>query len=326
MIVPEDDHFHPRSDDPYWNESAWFAFNIPERSLSGFVYFFHRPNMRYTTGGAAVWDPSGEEIYDCLYYDMGNVFPMPPGCDMYDFSLPNGLTVECIEPLRKFTLRYGGNDSYYTAAGCQMDLTWESFLPPHRTGQPEGQQEWAPAKQHYEQPGRMKGTVTVGGETLQVDCWSMRDHSWGVRKLVKNPRGFFPWGIASEKSGFQVYAMSDLPIESDPVSGVPLRIAAGWYLKDGMYGTLTSGECRTTERRPDGRPLRMEMSAVDSLGRMLRVTGRAKNCLSTVLYPFMMQWWVMFEWELDGQTCYGENMDFMPIHQARRFMRSLKAA
>jgi hypothetical protein len=326
MIRPQDDHFHKdiMTDSPYWNESAWFSFMIPERSLSGFVYMFHRPNMGYSCGGIALWDPSGDQAYDCLYYDFGNIYPFDPAWDMYDYTMPNGLSLKCIAPLQTFEIKYGGNGSVWDGADCTAELEWNAFLPPHQTGQPEGQQEWAPAKQHYEQPGRMKGHVIVRGERFDIDCWSMRDHSWGVRKLVTNTRGFFPWGIASETSGFQVYAMSDLPAAEDPIAGIPLRIAAGWYLKDGTYGGLSSGVCSTTERGPDGRPLVIEITATDSLGRELRARGKAKNALQVLLYPFMMQWWVQFEWELDGQICYGEEMDFIPTQHARQFLRSLK--
>lgn len=43
MLRPEDDSFHRGSDDPWWNESAWFGFMVPERELSGYVYMYHRP-------------------------------------------------------------------------------------------------------------------------------------------------------------------------------------------------------------------------------------------------------------------------------------------
>jgi len=38
-----DESFHPRNDDPHWNESAWFGMTIPERQASAYVYFYHRP-------------------------------------------------------------------------------------------------------------------------------------------------------------------------------------------------------------------------------------------------------------------------------------------
>src|SRR5438552_1015337 len=60
MISPRDEYFHERSDDPHWNESGWFSFMVPERRLSGMVYCYHRPNLGYSTGGFAAWDPSGD--------------------------------------------------------------------------------------------------------------------------------------------------------------------------------------------------------------------------------------------------------------------------
>jgi hypothetical protein len=68
-IAEADVHLHPASEDSFWNESAWFSFAVPERALSGFVYFYHRPNMRYSFGGVGLWDPSGQYQHDCLHYD-----------------------------------------------------------------------------------------------------------------------------------------------------------------------------------------------------------------------------------------------------------------
>jgi len=66
-IEIQDDYLHKdRTDHPYWNESAWFSFMEPSRDLSGFVYFHHRPNMGYTMGGVAAWDPSGDETWKML--------------------------------------------------------------------------------------------------------------------------------------------------------------------------------------------------------------------------------------------------------------------
>ena len=42
-----DDEFHPpTSDDPYWTETCWFTFTVPERRLSGQLYPFFRGEGR----------------------------------------------------------------------------------------------------------------------------------------------------------------------------------------------------------------------------------------------------------------------------------------
>lgn len=323
MIRPVDDCFHERDTDPYWNESGWFGFMVPERHMSGFVYFYHRPNLGYSVGGVALWDPSGENVYDCLYYDWGDPYPMADGSEMFDFALPNGLTVAMPEPAQAFRFKYGrGAHGLYESAGCEMDLAWEAVAPPHDTGLPKGQDEWGSG--HYEQPGRMRGTIELHGETIDVDCFSHRDRSWGRRRVAKNPRANFPWAIASEDCAFHVLSIADVPPEDDDGMG-PDRVIAGWYLKDGEYGSISSGECRTLERGDDGRPVRKRVECVDSLGRRLQAEGHTTNTLVWNGYSYLFQWWCQVEWELDGRVAFGEEQDWWPLQQARQFIRSREA-
>jgi hypothetical protein len=328
MLTPTDDRFHPRSDDPYWNESAWFGFNIPERLISGWVYFYHRPNMNYTVGGVALWDPSGEHEWDCLHYDWGETVALAPGAEMFDFTSANGLTVTCDEPLKSFSLRYENH-------GCRLALDWDAFMEPQEsmrldaTGNPvnselpAGSEEWGSA--HYEHGGHIRGTVSLAGEQLTVDCLGLRDHSWGPRRYTTNPRGDFASVFTSERNGFCMFAVGAQPRELDPMVGVADRLVFGWYLRDGEPSRLVSGTRTVIERDEQGRPQRIVVDGVDMLGRVLRADGRCLNHLWWRGYPSMFQWWSLCEWELDGATALGEEQDFIPLQQARRHMRNLNA-
>jgi hypothetical protein len=311
-ISVEDDLFHDPGNDPYWNESAWFGFNIPERQISGWVYFYHRPNMKYSIGGLALWDPTGQNTYDCLYYNVGDTVELPGGAEMFDFELASGLSVECAKPLHEYRLSYEAND-------CAAELTWTGIMNAHDTGLPAGSEEWGTG--HYDQSGRMVGTITIAGERYEVDGWSQRDHSWGPRRYRTNPRSDFPWAIASPDSAFQLFAISDLPIDDDPVEGTTERVITGWYLRDGEVGSLVSGTRRAVERAPDGRPLRVELRAEDSLGRTLEAEGRCVNWLHWHGYQ-MYQWWSLAQWSFDGRRAWGEEQDLYPFHHSRRFIRS----
>jgi hypothetical protein len=91
-ITAADDYFHERNDDPYWNESGWFGFNVPERDLAGCVYVHQRPNRGYAWAGLILWDRSGQEIYDCLWHDY-NPQHLPassqlPSVTRMDIGLP----------------------------------------------------------------------------------------------------------------------------------------------------------------------------------------------------------------------------------------------
>ncbi|MFY1621321.1 hypothetical protein [Micromonospora sp. WMMD736] len=100
-VTAADDYFHPRPEDPFWNEASWFSFMAPERDMSGFVYIYHRPNIGYTVAGVAAWDPTGSENYDCLLYDWGEPHKLESGSQMFSFATTNGFAVELLEPLRR---------------------------------------------------------------------------------------------------------------------------------------------------------------------------------------------------------------------------------
>ena len=322
MVLPEDDSFHPRSSDPWWNESAWFSFMAPERDLSGFAYMYHRPNMGYSVGAIGIWDPSGDQDHNCLFYDWCEPSPFAPAADMFDFTLHNGLSVQCLEPLRCFRIGYE-NTAYYGGAGCALELVYEGLLPPQDSGTPDGQTEWSIG--HYEQAGRMRGQIELHGERIDIDCYSLRDHSWGPRKLVNNTRGHFPWAIVSAASGFAVWARADLNPDVDPVHGTTERVVGGWYLRDGEFGELLEGICRVAERDRQGRPMVVVTEATDHLGRTLNAEGEMRNHLHWRGYPWLSMWWSQAVWSLDGQTGFGEHQDFVPVQLRRKVARARRA-
>src|SRR5690606_30323598 len=93
----------------------------------------------------------------------------------------------------------------YSKDGFELDLEWTAIGPMHelKTGDA-GQQ--ATAKFHIEQPGKMRGTIRRHGEEWAVDCYSMRDTSYGARDYESLARGGYFWGIA-ENSSFHALCM-----------------------------------------------------------------------------------------------------------------------
>src|SRR5277367_4043237 len=119
----EDESFFRNSDNPYWNDSSFNGFSIPEREIDGWVYVWHRPNMNLTAAGVALWDPNGSQRQDCLYYHWFNFNPLPSDADMFNFELENGLSMELLEPLRQYRAQYKSEE-------CQLDLTWTAANEP----------------------------------------------------------------------------------------------------------------------------------------------------------------------------------------------------
>ncbi len=104
----------------------------------------------------------------------------------------NSLKVKVLEPLTRYKIDYDKD-------GFVLDLEWEAIGPMHElqtgdAGQP------ATAKFHIEQPGRMKGTIRRHGEEFSVDCFSMRDTSYGARDYESLAFGGYFWGIAAGSS------------------------------------------------------------------------------------------------------------------------------
>jgi len=135
-------------------------------------------------------------------------------------------------------------------------MTWDAVNAPQSAGAtlPLGSENFG--KGHYNQGGRIRGTIGLSGssnpETLNVDCFYARDHSWGPRNFTNNPRGDFASAMASENSGFCALAASDQPRATDPCVGVPDPVLFGWYLRDGETSRPTSAHRTVTQRGPDG--------------------------------------------------------------------------
>jgi hypothetical protein len=273
---------------------------------------FHRPNMGISVGGVALWDPSGEHPHDCLYYDWGDLFAFDETFDMFECKLPNGLQVSLIEPLREIALRYD-------SAECVMDLRWHATGNAFHSRWSDGADAWGSG--HFEQAGRITGTITLHGERISVDAPSTRDRSWGPRAPKKMPRADYPWGLSQDGDGFHAFVVATAPPATDPVDGTPENLLFGWHRSGGEVSPLREATRRITARGADGRPLRVEIRGRDALGRDLAADGECVNWLQWQGYPYTFQWWCMVRWQFEGREAWGELQEFAPLELTRRLHR-----
>jgi hypothetical protein len=291
-----------RDDNPYWNESVWFSVSIPERHIHGMIQYYFRPNMGMLNGGPCLWDRDNRYQWNCLHYQWSHLQAMPAGAKKFDMTARNSLSCKVIEPLRRYKLDYDKD-------GMRLDLEWTAIGPCHelKTGDP-GQQ--ATAKFHIEQPGRMQGTITRHGEAMAVDCFSMRDTSYGARDYESLAVGGYFWGIA-ENSSFHALCMG---------AGQFADCIGGYIMQGGEMASLVSGRREVLEWNDLG-PARVAFEGTDTMGRTMRATGIIDPGLIFTGYTDHTVQWSLTQWDWDGVTHWGDNQEFSPAERFRLIAR-----
>ena len=295
-----------RSDSPYWNESVWFSMSIPERRIHGMIQYYFRPNMHMLNGGPVLWDPSGQFQWNCLYYNWSHLQAMPPVEGKFDMTARNSLTVKMLEPLKRYSIQYDKE-------GFALDLIWEAGGPCHQLITGDAGQT-ATAGFHIEQPGRMKGTIRRHGEEFKVDCFSMRDTSYGAREYESLASGGYFWGIA-EGSSFHTLCMT-----TGDGLGCEANCIGGYIMKDGEMASMASGKRTVLEFGRFG-PSKVLFDGTDKLGRSMRATGTIDPGLVFTGYTDHTVVWSLAEWDWDGVTHWGDNQEFKPAEPFRQLAR-----
>ncbi|MGO4385522.1 hypothetical protein [Specibacter sp. RAF43] len=304
QLSPEHDNLHtPTTDDIFWTETAWFAFAVPERNLTAFVYPVFRTNQNICSSAVYIWDHQGETDHTILYSQNYWHIPMPN--DLTRMRLESGLKYDVIEPLRKYRVRYDSEE-------VQFDLEFTGLVEPIFT----------PRGDHLDQPGHIVGTLNLYGEEIAVDCFEIRDKSWHVRsdKSLILPddvaEGSYAYGI-NANTAFLARTMSE-----DKDFGRLRR--GGWLLRDGISSPIVSGT-RTAERTGADRPSNhIVIEGVDDLGRTFTAVGDTVNNFALRSTPAMVPWISGTNWSIDGEWAWGENQEWS-LGARHRMKKKLEA-
>lgn len=303
------DAFHPpTSDDPWWQETTWFTFMVPERDLYCYVYPWVRMNQGILGGGVMAWDATGDTPYDALHWDYQWAYPYPEPGDLRDITFPTGISIRRLEPLTRYRVAYEHPD-------FSFDVEFAAILPAHLL-EDNGTGTFAG---HLDQQGHVTGHVTVAGETLTVDCHAHRDRSWGRR--VPTPGMHVGYDLCTAADvAFMAY--------SSPDQGGHLMGGTFWH--GGELATLTEGT-RALERAAGSVwPTRVVVEGVDARGRRLEAVGTPRNRMVFQNLPSMTNIVSLVRWEgtADGApfTAYGELEDVWDANRYRRFARNVADA
>jgi hypothetical protein len=308
QVTPADDDFHrPPTDDPWWNETAWFSFMVPERALYCYVYPWVRPNLGLHGGGVMVWDDRGRYPWEAVHWNYQWHHPYPELGDLRDVVFPTGVRIQCQESMQRYRVAYDHPD-------CSLDVVFDAIVPPHALGGADDTT--GTFAGHIDQQGRVTGRLVLAGESFTVDCYGVRDRSWGRR--VPTPGMHIGYDIATgPASGFMVFSSPDAP-------GQPIVDGFGHLWLDGQQAPMASGS-RTIER--DGVwPQRVVIAGHDRLGRRLDAVGTPMNWMLFQNLPSMVNLVSLVRWDFTGpdgrpQQCWGELEDVWDVDLYRRFVR-----
>ena len=334
-----DDNFHPPpNDDPFWAETTWWSFNIPERKIGGWLHATFNTNRHTVTWRVYVWDPSAATPADLRYFRMATDVPLADA-DLRDITIPgSGFSVRMLHPMRDYHIEFIDAEADFA-----VRFTFEGVHDPRRytPGEPPFMEHT-----HFDQLGHVTGELMLSGERIGIDCYSVRDRSWAPRGGPRPPRSASSGAAESERVrhpggarwreierergrgriqyifGHSVPRTGFLAIarvaDGDAAGFAPLN--HGWLLRDGRSERMDKSVSRMKNYRDPltGWSSHMDVHLVDLTGRVMDTEGFTVSHIcergggSTAL----------MRWDLDGEIGWGEDQD---IWHPRHFARMLGA-
>jgi hypothetical protein len=304
--TPDDDLLHTAgNDDPSWTETFWFPFYLPEPGISCYVYAFIRPNLGLAGGGVIVWDGGSDLLWEAPYarYDWSEPFHNQMDADT---TFPSGVRLKTVEALQRYQISYEDGD----LIALSVDI--EGRHQPHVPGRRGDQQGM---RGHYDQACRVTGELRLHGVGHQVDSYPVRDRSWGPRSDSRSRwwgrHVAYTTGGALEGAFLAHFVEGNGPID---------KLFDGFVIWEGREARLEGGT-RSVERA-NGRPVRVQASFYDDLGRQFGLEGTRLNRLCFQPYPSMLCGVTTMSWRLNGTPFIGEDQDVWAPHAYRQLVRA----
>jgi len=175
---PEDEGSHPAGPEELWNESWYFDVVSEDGSIGLYTRLGLYPNMGVSWLTAFLCAPGRPTI---AVVDFAAELPTGEELSVRG----DALLVEhlCESALERFRVRLNATGEAHADASALLrgepgeptelafDLVWETLGEPYSYR----------VATRYEIPCRIRGTVEIHGETIEVNGVGQRDHSWGPR-------------------------------------------------------------------------------------------------------------------------------------------------
>lgn len=177
-----DDFPHPIGEDAAWSESYYFNFVDPDSKIAMFTRMGFRAKDGWADGLHVVY-LGGDRVaftYGRKAYGGGD----------HDLTVGD-LSLHRDDPMKKWRICYDGpaqdiadaavlitpskerDDGWFTPQTLTMEVCFDTLIAPHYATKGE--------HGHFEQTGKVSGTIKIGDERFEVNGYGVRDKSWGPR-------------------------------------------------------------------------------------------------------------------------------------------------
>ncbi|MCK9248011.1 MAG: tyrosine protein kinase [Solirubrobacteraceae bacterium] len=170
--------------DPHTIHTHYFGFAVPEARIGAFLYVRYQPAFPLSQGGVALFRGlDNVHTTDLAHLDYQMTMPWPT-VEGNVITTANGLRIEFLEPGRKARVSYDAGDG--TAS---FDTIHEAVTPllarGHIVPGEDDHHGTISATGGTEQFMHATGTLTLDGETFEIDSYYPRDRSWGQVRQEK---------------------------------------------------------------------------------------------------------------------------------------------
>lgn len=302
-ITAEDELLHPERNAlvqaDSLTETQYFGFSVPEAGIHSFNYLWHHPNLHVLSGVTWVWsgiklNAVSAELCDIRTYMNDSALKD----DLHEYRLDSGYGVKILEPLRRFHLSYAD-----PVRDNAIDLIYEAIAEPVMFGD----------GNHFEQPMHVKGELVLRGQRHAVDCFNVRDRSWGKPRPETNqtmPPISWMTGIFHRGLAFNC-TVCDQASSNPELSGAfalpdAKTLFGGWIQRDGTLGRVMQARKRV-ERSPGALlPMRIDLQLRDEHGRVLDLRGELIASCPWQSWGNTISNISMMRWECEGHVAYGD--------------------
>ena len=299
--VPEDEFFHGTGDPGDSLTETWFwNFHVPEAAINCYGYCWVHPNLKVVTAGLFIYKGMKQQHLECELFDMYDYMSSDIVGDGSDIRLPNGMRIQVITPLEHIRITFADPNRQ---TELDVDLR-ANGVPVMRAN-----------NKHFEQVMHVTGNLNLRGESHTVDCYPVRDRSWGEQRpelQLSSPPYTWVTGTFGPDFAFNVGSHDDPAHNPDWLGHLPTpeRIFKdGWVVVKGEMRRVVRSSKITTRGTSRREPLSHVYEFEDSKGEVYRITGKLIAQTNWPGWSNINCHFGLVEWDWNGKKGWGESQE-----------------